>query len=220
MSSEKGPETSPSEVNHPLFARLFHLLTPALERELAPHRRRLLADLHGEVLEVGCGSGANFPHYPPTVSRVVALEPEPYLRRQALRQAERCAVAVEVLPNRAEELPQGVGPFDFIVTTLVFCSIADPAAALEGLAGLLKPSGRLCFLEHVRGRGSKALAQELLDRSRLWPAVAGGCHCSRDLLALLGRSPFVVEEVEELNIGPRLLHVNPHLRGSARLGER
>jgi len=206
-----------SEVSHPLFARLFAACCPALEREVGPWRKRLLAGLAGEVIELGAGTGANFRHYPSAVKRVVAIEPEPYLREAARRQAARAAVPIEVVGARAEELPHGLGSFDHAVATLVFCSIADPAGALSALAAMLKEGGELHFLEHVRGDGVKGAVQRLLDASRLWPTVAGGCHCSRDLLALLAGSPFVVEEVEAVSIGPAWLHVNPHLVGRARL---
>jgi len=206
-----------SDLQHPLFARLFTALCPQLEREVGPWRRRLLAATAGEVLELGAGNGANFPYYPKAVERVVAVEPEPYLRRQAQRRAQEAPVPIEVVAGRAEELPESLGRFDCAVATLVFCSIADPNAALRAVASRLKEGGTLYFLEHVRGRGTKAAAQLLLDRSRLWPLVAGGCHCSRDLRTLLEASPFSVEEVEEVAIGPGWLHVNPHLVGRARL---
>lgn len=93
-------------MRHPLFARAYdRFIAPAMERELSPLRRELLAGLHGRVLEVGAGNGLSFAHYPPSVSQVVALEPEPYLRAQAQLAADVAPVAITVCEGLAETLP-------------------------------------------------------------------------------------------------------------------
>jgi len=207
------------ELRHPLFARVFHRLSAVIDRELAPWRRRLFADLHGSVIELGAGDGANFSYYPEAVERVVAIEPEPYLRARAEERARSLGAPIEVVGLRAERLAPDLGSFDFAVATLVFCSIGEPRAALEALAAVLGQGGELRFIEHVRGSGAKGALQAALDRSRLWPLLAGGCHCSRDLRALLAGSSFSLVEAEEVSIGPAFLHVNPHLVGRARLAD-
>ncbi|MGH2918478.1 MAG: class I SAM-dependent methyltransferase [Solirubrobacteraceae bacterium] len=201
---------------HPVFARVYARITPGMERELAPLRRELLAGLTGRVLEIGAGNGMNFGHYPGTVDEVVALEPEPYLRARAQAAAQRAAVPVVVLDGVAERLPPDLGGFDAAVACLVLCSVRDQNVALAELRRVLDPSGELRFLEHVLARNPrKAQLQRALDRSRLWPLVAGGCHCSRDTAGAIGSTGFAIERVRELELGPAWLHTNPHVLGVA-----
>ncbi|MFC9492684.1 SAM-dependent methyltransferase, partial [Streptomyces hydrogenans] len=83
---------------HPFFARCYaRLAGPALEKAgVAEHRERLLAGLTGEVIEIGAGNGLNFPHYPPEVTRLVAVEPEPNLRALARDRAATSPLPLEV----------------------------------------------------------------------------------------------------------------------------
>lgn len=116
----------------PLFSRSWvAVLSPLLERlGLAEPRRRLVAGLRGTVVEVGAGTGVSFAHYPPEVTRVVAVEPDPLLRAHALRRAGRAAVSVEVVDGDAEALPLVDRGTDAVVFGLVLCTVPDVAAAL------------------------------------------------------------------------------------------
>jgi SAM-dependent methyltransferase len=208
---------SRTEVHHPLFARYFHRASAMLERDVGEYRDELLAGLSGRVLEVGAGNGMNFRHYPATVSELVALEPESYLRAKAEEAAGGVAVRVDVRDGVAEPLPFGPGSFDAAVASLVLCSVPDPGRALAELHRVLVPGGELRFLEHVRSdRPRKARIQERLDGSRLWPRVAGGCHCARDTVAAIEAAGFGVERVRRLDVGPGWSHTNPHALGVAR----
>jgi hypothetical protein len=103
--------TRSEEVHHPFFARLWTRMSPKAEkRGQGEHRRKLLAGLAGRVVEVGVGNGLNFAHYPPEVSELVAIEPEPYLRERAVEAAAEAPVPVHVLPGLAEELPAEMPP--------------------------------------------------------------------------------------------------------------
>src|SRR5829696_6004473 len=92
---------------------------------MAHHRRALLAGLTGRVIEVGAGDGLNFRHYPPTVTRVLAVEPEPHLRSLAHKRAAQAPVQVEVVDGLAEQLPAETGNMDAVVVSLVLCSVRD-----------------------------------------------------------------------------------------------
>ena len=143
------------------------------------HRHELLAALTGRVVEVGAGDGANFGHYPPAVSGVLAIEPDPYLRRRAQRAAAEAPLPVTVVPGLAEQIPAASGGFHAAVLCLVLCSVTDPGAALRELRRVLRPSGQLRFYEHVRA-DTPALrrTQQILDATG-WPFLAGGCHTGR-----------------------------------------
>ncbi len=207
---------SVTHVRHPLFARFFTRLSQAMEREVGGHRDRLLSGLTGRVLEVGAGNGMNFRHYPREVEEVVAIEPEPYLRARAFEAARSAPVGVRVLDAVAEELPFEDASFDAGVMSLVLCTISDQPRALAELRRVLRPSGTLCFMEHVRSdEPRKARAQAIADRSGVWPLVGGGCHCSRSTVQAIERAGFAVGEVSSFDLGPSWGITNPHVLGTA-----
>jgi ubiquinone/menaquinone biosynthesis C-methylase UbiE len=202
---------------HPIFARVFDRLSRLMEAEAGEHRDELLAGLHGRVVEIGAGNGINFGHYPPAVEEVVALEPEPYLRRKAESASREASMRVSVHDGRAAPLPFADASFDAAVASLVLCTVPDPAAALAELRRVLKPGGELRFMEHVRAdRGRKTVVQQWLDRSGIWPRVGGGCHCARDTVGTIGAAGFLLERVRSYPLGPSWIVTNPHVLGSAR----
>ena len=147
---------------------------------MAARRRELLAPLHGRVLEVGAGSGLNLPHYPAAVDDLVLTEPEPAFHARLRRRAG----AATIVEAPAEALPFPDESFDFVVSTLVLCTVADPAAALRELRRVLRPDGRLVFIEHVRS-DSPRLARWQDRLARPWRAFAVGCRCNQPTLELL-----------------------------------
>jgi ubiquinone/menaquinone biosynthesis C-methylase UbiE len=207
-----------ASVRHPIFGRAYdRLFSPLIERELGRLRKEQLADLTGTVLEVGAGNGASFAHYPPSVAELVAVEPEGYLRMQAMRAGARTALHVSVESGSAEALPLDSARFDAAVVSLVLCSVSDLQLALSELRRVLRPGGELRFLEHVRSQSPfKARIQELLDRSGLWPALAGGCHCARETVAAIEAAGFQIEQIRTLDAGPSFIHTNPIVIGRAR----
>ncbi|MEU3253746.1 class I SAM-dependent methyltransferase [Streptomyces sp. NPDC006997] len=194
-------QTRSSPRSRPVFARFYGgVAGPALERAgVTEHRKRLLAGLSGEVIEIGAGNGLNFPHYPGTVTRLLAVEPEPHLRAGAVRRARDTAVPVEVVDGRAERLPAGDASFDAAVVCLTLCSVADPHAALAELHRVLRPGGRLRFLEHVRA-DSPAMrrVQRVLDAT-VWPPLLGGCHVGRDTRSAITAAGFRLTDVEQFS---------------------
>lgn len=204
-------------VRHPVFARVFERTSPQMERELGPRRDELLAGLTGRVVEVGAGNGTSFGHYPATVDELVAVEPEPYLRQRAIERAQSAPVRTRVVDGVAEALPLEDRSADAVVASIVLCSVRNPGRALAELRRVLKPGGELRFLEHVRAPAArKARLQRSLDRPRLWPRLAGGCHCGRDTVAGLETAGFRVDEIHSFDLGPAWLHTNPHVIGRAR----
>ena len=204
-------------VRHPIFARAFDRVTPLMEREIGPRRDELLVGLSGRIIEIGAGNGANFAHYPPIVDEVIAIEPEPYLRERAARAARAAPVPVHLHDGVAEHLPLDDDAVDGAVVSIVLCTVSDPRHALAELRRVLKPGGELRFLEHVRSHDArKARLQRTLDRPRLWPRLAGGCHCGRDTVAALEAEGLPVEKIRSFNIGPSWMHTNPYVLGVAR----
>jgi ubiquinone/menaquinone biosynthesis C-methylase UbiE len=184
-------------INHPIFARFYAFISQVLEcRGLAKRRQALLSGLCGEVIEVGAGNGLTFAHYPLTVDRVLAIEPEPRLRRHAQAAADKALATVEVVGGLADQLPGKDQTFDAAVVSMVLCSLPDPVAALREMYRVLKPGGQLRFLEHVRADSVGLVrAQRLLDAT-VWPLLAGGCHTGRDSAAAIESAGFTMEHLE------------------------
>lgn len=156
-------------------------------------RAKLLARTRGRTLEIGAGTGANFPHYPPGTV-VVGIEPEPSMRRRALK---KVAPPTRVEEGDAERLAFADDEFDTVVATLVLCSVRRPHAVLKEVRRVLKPSGRLLLLEHVRP--PQAALGRLADAlTPVWRLVSGGCHLNRDHAASIKSLGFRTVESEVL----------------------
>lgn len=205
-------------VHHPWFARLWARIAAEMEGHgAAEHRARLLTGIAGRVVEIGAGTGANFPHYPPGVLEVLAVEPEPHLRALAVEAAGRSGVPVRVVDGSADRIPADDGSVDAAVVSLVLCSVPDQASALRELARVLRPGGRLHFWEHVRAEGPGfSRVQRVLDRT-VWPAVGGGCHTARDTAAAIEAAGFALERVERFRFpGTRVpFPTAPQILGTA-----
>lgn len=179
---------------HPFLAWAYDGLTAAGERRLRPFRERLVGLAEGRVLEIGAGTGANFPYYRRADS-VLALEPDPYMRRRAWRRLQGLGLqgTIRLVPGLAEELPLEDASVDHVVCTLVLCSVDDPARSLAEVRRVLRPGGSLRFLEHVRfEEGWKGWLQDRL--TPLWRRLFGGCHLNRRTLDSIARAGFRLEE--------------------------
>lgn len=206
-------------VHHPLFARFYaRVLARNEPDEMRAYRDELLAGLGGRVVEVGSGPGSNFPHYPPTVTEVVAVEPEAYLREQARTATAQAQVPVTVVDGLADALPLEDASCDAAVACLVLCSVPDQGRALAELRRVLKPGGELRFFEHVRGASARMSRwQHLADRT-FWPRLFGGCHTARETVAAIEAAGFAIERHRDLRPEsiPAFLPVAPQAIGVAR----
>ncbi|MFN3959277.1 MAG: class I SAM-dependent methyltransferase [Parvularculaceae bacterium] len=162
---------------------------PPITRE----RAKVVPDASGTVLEIGFGSGCNAPFYDGRkVTRLIGLEPSAAMRAKAARRIAALAMPFEWLDLKAEEIPLDAASVDTVVTTFTLCTIPDPARALAGVRRVLKPGGRLLFLEH--GAAPDAAVRRFQDRlDPLWGRLAGGCHLNRDPLALIAAAGFRLE---------------------------
>jgi ubiquinone/menaquinone biosynthesis C-methylase UbiE len=208
-----------TDIARPRFARMYlRSAANAEQRGAADHRRRLLEGLSGTVVEIGAGHGLNFPHYPSQVSEVIAIEPEPTLRSQAKAAAESATVPIRVLAGVADELPVADARVDAVVASLVLCSVPDQPHALAEIRRVLRPDGELRFYEHVVPRCQpKRLLLQVIDRSGIWPTIAGGCHPARDTTEAIMQAGFDIEEVERFGFSAqRFEPLIPHILGTAR----
>ncbi|MFU8806005.1 MAG: class I SAM-dependent methyltransferase [Bradymonadaceae bacterium] len=177
-------------------------------------REELLQHADGLVLEIGAGTGANLPFYPPRVTGLIATEPSPHMTRRIDVSAYMGQGGVELVEASAEALPLKDNSVDTVVSTLVLCTVRDTASALREIRRVLKPGGRLLFLEHV--------ASKDLDRLRwqrrlepLWALVMGGCHLTRDTARAIEDIGFEITSCSRESMRKALPIVRPTIRGVA-----
>jgi len=201
-----------------LRSRLFALtydrqLARAEDAGLRALRERLLAGAGGDVLEIGGGTGANLPWYGPAVGSLTITEPEPPMLHRLERRVREHRPATRVVRAPAEDLPFGDGSFDTVVSTLVLCGVRDQPRALRELRRVLRPGGRLLFLEHVRAAdpGTARLQDRLNWLNRLMVC----CDCNRPTLDAIQRSGFTVTKVEHTALPEAPAYVRPAIVGSA-----
>jgi ubiquinone/menaquinone biosynthesis C-methylase UbiE len=166
-------------------------------------RARFVPLASGSVLEIGFGSGLNVPFYGSKVRTLFALDPSLELWKIARGRVARAPFPIEFLPASAERIPLGDMAVDGVVTTWTLCSIPDPAQALTEMRRVLKPEGRLIFVEH--GRSPDPEVRRWQDRlTPLWRRVAGGCHLNRQIDDLVVDAGFHVRRIERAYTrGPR-----------------
>jgi ubiquinone/menaquinone biosynthesis C-methylase UbiE len=202
---------------HRIFAAVYDRLNAAADEGWQGElRSRLLSGARGEVLEIGGGTGANLPHYQ-VADRVVVTEPDPFMRKKLRPKLPQARVPVEVSDAGAEELPFADDSFDTVVSTLVLCSVDDPRKALAEIRRVLRPGGKLFFMEHVRGEGSVARWQDRLQP--LWSKLFAGCHPNRDTVAAIQAAGFRLESFEPFDPPVPFSGFAPHVRGTAKVPE-
>lgn len=186
------------------------------EAGLRRMRRETLAQASGRTVDVGAGTGVNAGLFPSTVSELVLAEPDPHMLKKLRVKLERSGEEAAAIEAPAESLPFADHSVDTVVFTLVLCTVPDPAAALAEAARVLRPGGKLLFVEHVRSREpSLARWQDRLEKP--WRFLADGCHCNRDTVATIEASPFELDQVEHDRLPKAVPIVRPLARGSATL---
>jgi ubiquinone/menaquinone biosynthesis C-methylase UbiE len=197
------------------FAALYdRCLKSTEDAGLRDMRRELLAEASGRTIDLGAGTGANLDLYPPQVTELVLAEPDPHMARQLRHKLGQSDREAELVQAGAESLPVPDSSFDTAVFTLVLCTVPNPEAALAEVARILRPGGRMLFLEHVRAQDpGLARWQDRLEKP--WRFIGDGCHCNRDTVATIEASPLSVETLEhgELPKSPPI--ARPLVRGNA-----
>jgi SAM-dependent methyltransferase len=200
-----------------LAARVTAWTEAANNRTLGPRKRALLADLTGDVVQVGPGTGSNLPYFSPGV-RWTGVEPNPYMGPHLRAKAEQLGLALDLRTGTAERTGLPDGSADAVVATLVLCTVQDVRAALAEVRRLLRPGGRFVFLEHVAAPAGTRLrrVQELVRPA--WGIIADGCRPDRETWADLDGAGFAAVHYERFRIAlpPPCAFISPAIAGTAR----
>src|SRR5215813_12419305 len=175
-------------------------------------RHGLLADASGSVLEIGGGTGLNLPFYNGRVDSLVMTEPEPAMLRRLQRKVNEHEPLAKVLRAPAEDLPFEADSFDIVVSTLVLCGVDDQARALREVRRVLRPGGRLLFIEHVRSDDPQYARFQ--DRMNWLNRVVVQCDCNRPTLASIEAEGFTVSKLERTTLPKAPKFVRPLIVGA------
>lgn len=164
-------------------------------RDFVPYRERVVARAEGRVLEVGIGAGDNLRYYGSQVREIIGLEPHPKLAALARRAAAGLAAPVQITETSAERIALDAGSVDTVVTTWTLCSIPEVAVALREMRRVLRPGGRLLFVEHgLSPDGRVRWVQRRV--TPVWRRLAGGCHLDRAMNVLIADAGFRIEQLD------------------------
>jgi ubiquinone/menaquinone biosynthesis C-methylase UbiE len=189
---------------HPIFARVYDLyMLPQELWGIRERRRRVVCGAAGTTLELGVGTGLNFPFYV-KARYVVGIDPDPHMLRRARPRAGRARLPIRLVRGGGEALPFRDASFDTVISTLVFATIPDPHAAAREVRRVLKPDGQLRFFEHFRS-GQPLLAALQDAVTPVWKRFLGGCQPNRDIVWIFREAGFEILEAVKFR-GTFLLH--------------
>lgn len=173
-----------------------HLVNLAMRnRQLLPYRERVISGAQGRVLEIGIGSGMNIPLYRPQTRELLGLEPAPCLIAMARQAIKGSALPVALVEGTGEAIPLDDASVDTVVSTWTLCTIPDPTRALRQMRRVLKPGGRLLFVEHgLAPEPSVQRWQNWLTPG--WKRLGGGCHLNRPIRRLIEDAGFHIERLD------------------------
>jgi ubiquinone/menaquinone biosynthesis C-methylase UbiE len=200
------------------FATLYDRGLKATEDAgLRETRRQVLTAARGRTIDLGAGTGANLGLYPDAVTELVLAEPDPHMANRLRPKLAEKGGGAELIEAPAERLPFANASFDTAIFTLVLCTVPDSTAALAEVARILRPTGQMLFIEHVRAADpGLARWQDRLEKP--WRFLANGCHCNRDTVATIEASPLTLERVEHEFLPKAAPIVKPLVRGRAVVG--
>jgi ubiquinone/menaquinone biosynthesis C-methylase UbiE len=175
-------------------------------------REQALGNARGDVLEIGGGTGSNLPYYPGVTSLTIT-EPEPLMLKRLEQKVQEGGFDAKVVAAAAEDLPFADDSFDTVVSTLVLCGVEDQQPALREIRRVLRPGGRLVFVEHVRSDDPKlAKVQDRMNRLNRFVA---GCECNRRTLDAIENEGFTVDQLEHTTLNKVPKFTRPAITGTA-----
>jgi ubiquinone/menaquinone biosynthesis C-methylase UbiE len=208
----------PQEQGHKWFAAFWDWAVKSENAALRRGRQETAGGARGRVLEIGCGTGGNFPYYGDGVSELIATDPDGYMLQRARKLAAEVQRPIEILQAPAEQIPFEDQSFDTVVSTWVMCHAHNPLGALAEVRRVLKPEGQFRFYEHVRyDHAFGAFWQDLVNP--VWRRLLGsGCNLNCDTARSITEAGFIFRELESVKPVPMLspmVLTRPNIKGVA-----
>lgn len=200
-----------------LMAKVYdNIMQDAEEKGLKNWRQQLLQNISGDVLELGCGTGANLEFYPNTVKRIVLTEPGIHMRKKLQDKLSRSKQTnIELLNDKAENISWPDSSFDAVVCTLVLCSVKNLEKTLSEIYRVLRPNGRLFFIEHVAATDNVERYKWQRRLAFLWKCITAGCHITRHTEEAITQAGFKIVEIDRQSMRGVPKIVRPSIRGIA-----
>ena len=195
-----------------VFAWLMAQGSPGYERAVGERKQALFANIHGDVLEIGPGTGPNLPYYPRDI-HWIGIEPNPYMHSYLKKEAERLGLNIDLRSGTAERLDAEDNSIDAVVSTLVLCSVPDLPGTLQEVLRVLKPGGRFLFIEHVAAPQGTLLRKIQSGIKPIWKEIGDGSNPDRETWIALENAGF--ESVNYQHFEAPVPLVSPHIVGVA-----
>lgn len=183
-------------------------------KEMAEQRRLNLLNVKGKILEIGIGTGVNLPYYPENIKALTAIEPSDAMRPRAKQQADATGRTVEWHQGRGEQMPFDEGCFDTVVAVDVLCTVDKVDAVLGEAYRVLKPGGRMHFLEHGLSKEDK-ISKWQIRLNGLSKVIACGCELTRNIEKHIRDSSFFIDELVNVSPFSGMDVLYTHIRGIA-----
>lgn len=200
-----------------LVAKVYdRFMAPAEDACLRGWRESIVSRSHGEVLEIGAGTGANLDFYPQAIKRLILVEPDVHMRAQLAEKVRASGrTGVKIMPLQAEALPAEDASVDTVVSTLVMCTVGDPHQTLSEIYRVLRPGGKLLFLEHVAAHDNPGRRKWQERIEPVWKHAADGCHLTRETAENIQDAGFRMEELTRESMRKAWPILRPTIRGVA-----
>ncbi len=195
-----------------LFAWMMANANAEYEQAVSDRKQALFSDIHGDVLEIGAGTGPNLRYYPKDI-HWTGIEPNPYMHSYLQTEAEKLGLNIDIHAGTAERLEFEDNSLDAVVSTLVLCSIPNLPSTLQEIRRVLKPGGRFFFLEHVAAPQGTLLRNIQSGIKPIWKALADGCHPDRETWVALENAGF--ESINYEHFRAPMPIVSPQIIGVA-----
>ncbi|HCF27628.1 MAG TPA: class I SAM-dependent methyltransferase [Cyanobacteria bacterium UBA11049] len=216
MTVEKPSIESPNQNRAGWYKQLFAWMmanaNAEYEQAVSDRKQALFSDIHGDVLEIGAGTGPNLRYYPKDI-HWIGIEPNPYMHSYLQTEAEKLGLNIDIHTGTAEQLKFEDNSIDAVVSTLVLCSIPNLPSTLQEIRRVLKPGGRFFFLEHVAAPQGTLLRNIQSGIKPIWKVLADGCHPDRETWVALENASF--ESVNYEHFRAPMPIVSPQIIGVA-----
>lgn len=201
-------------IRGPINSWVFKILDGYMNYLFGKSKKKLFKNHPETIVEIGSGAGANM-RYLKKGTTLIAIEPNIHMHANLKKRAAKYGINLEIKTMVGESIDLADNSCDFVVSTLVLCSVKNPVECINQIKRILKPLGEFVFIEHVKARENSILAyiQNIIHKP--WHWFFEGCHTNRDTKSLLESSSFHTLEIETYNLYSPFVPITSQIRGKA-----